>query len=65
MYGIRNMQEQCFMTTAVQNTKRLVKAFGEVDWLLWVWFAEMCGCQGAAATEINFTFSRAEKSDIM
>ena len=27
MLGIRNMREQCFLTAAVQNMKRLVKAF--------------------------------------
>ena len=26
MLGIRNMREQCFLTAAVQNMKRLVKA---------------------------------------
>ena len=27
MLGIQNMREQCFLTAAVQNIKRLVKAF--------------------------------------
>ncbi|MBQ7887456.1 MAG: transposase, partial [Clostridia bacterium] len=27
MLGIQNMREQCFLTAAVQNMKRLVKAF--------------------------------------
>ena len=27
MLGIRNMREQCFLTAAVQNMKRLAKAF--------------------------------------
>lgn len=27
MLGIHNMREQCFLTAAVQNIKRLVKAF--------------------------------------
>jgi len=27
MLGIQNMREQCFLTAAVQNLKRLVKAF--------------------------------------
>ena len=26
MLGIRNMREQCFLTAAVQNMKRLIKA---------------------------------------
>lgn len=27
MLGLQNMREQCFLTAAVQNIKRLIKAF--------------------------------------
>lgn len=33
MLGIQNMREQCFLTAAVQNIKRLVKAFSILFWL--------------------------------
>ncbi len=37
MLGIQNMREQCFLTAAVQNMKRLVKAF----FFFWLWLLDM------------------------
>ena len=38
MLGIRNMREQCFLTAAVQNIKRLVRAFPLRSWILFLYF---------------------------
>ena len=40
MLGIRNMREQCFLTAAVQNIKRLVASF--IPWLLSLMYTKPC-----------------------
>ena len=40
MLGIRNMREQCFLTAAVQNIKRLVASF--ISWLLPFMYIKPC-----------------------
>jgi len=37
MLGIENMREQCFLTAAVQNMKRLIKAFFFACFTVFIW----------------------------